>query len=465
MNLLLLAALLLGGSDDPALERALATVSPDAICADVRFIASDELEGRDTPSKGLRLAARYLRARLERLGLQPMGDSGWFDEYALVSTELDAGESGFIVRRQGEETRLVYGEDCFTRGDGFREHELEAPVTFVRLGTVEDFQGLDLTGRWAMVESSREVPYTERERNARAAGALGVLTVTLDEGAERFLRRMGTRGSRIDVGSSDDGYTLPQVWLSVRGTRVLLGQDLLPNPWTNLPVFARDRRVVLPEERVVLENVCGFWPGSDPELKHEVVVFSAHYDHVGKPGGVIHNGADDNGSGTSGLLALAEALKAHGPLRRSVLLLWVSGEEKGLWGSEAWTRAPTLPDGYRAVCNLNVDMIGRNEPAKLLITPTSEHEEYNGLTRLAEELGPLEGFPVLGSADAYWRRSDHANFSRHLGIPVAFLFADEHEDYHRPGDDAEKIDCDKIARVVRLLLRMLAALQDDELDL
>jgi Zn-dependent M28 family amino/carboxypeptidase len=152
-------------------------------------------------------------------------------------------------------------------------------------------------------------------------------------------------------------------------------------------------------------------------------------------------------------------------MRRSVLLLWVSGEEKGLLGSQAWTKDPTLPAGSRAVCNLNVDMIGRNAPEKLLITPTKDLEEYNGLTRLAESLAPLEGFPVLGSCDEYWERSDHMSFAHNLGIPVAFLFADIHEDYHQPGDDPEKIDCDKIRRVARLLVRMLDGLQADTLAL
>src|SRR5262249_39314182 len=113
--------------------------------------------------------------------------------------------------------------------------------------------------------------------------------------------------------------------------------------------------------------------------------------------------------------------------------------------------------------DLNLDMVGRNAPETLLITPSKELEEYNGLTRLAERLAPLEGFPVLGSADEFWTRSDHMNFARNLGIPVAFLFCGEHEDYHQPTDDVEKIDCDKIRRVTRLVLRMLDALQDHEL--
>ena len=212
-----------------------------------------------------------------------------------------------------------------------------------------------------------------------------------------------------------------------------------------------------------LENVCGIWPGTD--LKDEVIILSAHYDHVGVTGGEIFNGADDNGSGTCGLLAVAEALTHYGPMRRTIMLMWVSAEEKGLLGSAAWTKNPWLPEGMKAIANVNIDMIGRNAPAQLHITPTSEHDAYNGLTKVAERNAPLEGFPVLGSADAYWNRSDHANFSRNMGLPVAFLFSDVHEDYHKSTDTPDKIDYDKIRRVSRLVVRMLHDLQADQLDL
>ena len=300
----------------PALARALDSIEIDTLRADLGFLASDELMGRDTPSEGLRHAARYIRARLERLEFVPAGDEGYFDLYELPLAEL-------------------------SRGHG---------------------------------------------RSGR-----------------------GGKG-----------------------------------------------------ELVELENVVGLWPGSDPEVKKEVIILSAHYDHVGARGGEIWNGADDNGSGTSCLLEVAEALAEYGPMRRSVLLLWVSGEEKGLKGSRAWTEDPTLPEGYRPFCNLNIDMIGRNAPDYLLITPTRQHRAYNGLTRLAEALAPLEGFPTLGNCDAYWRRSDHMNFADNLGIPVAFLFSDVHEDYHQPTDTIEKIDFDKVKRVTRLVVRMLEALQEKD---
>ncbi|MBM3977522.1 MAG: M28 family peptidase, partial [Planctomycetes bacterium] len=215
---------------------------------------------------------------------------------------------------------------------------------------------------------------------------------------------------------------------------------------------------------IELQNVVGYWPGSDPELSKEVLILSAHYDHVGTRKGEIYNGADDNGSGTSTLLAVAEALTQYGPLRRSVLVIWVSGEEKGLWGSKAFATTPWFPLDARAVANINIDMVGRNEPEKLLVTPTEKHDKYNGLTRMAERFALDEGFAKLGSADAYYSRSDHIEFAR-LGIPIVFLFSDIHDDYHKPGDDPEKIDFDKVRRVARIVTRMLDELQGDKLDL
>jgi hypothetical protein len=309
-------------AESEALLRALDSIQTGNIRADLHFVAADEMAGRDTPSSGLRKAARFIRARLERLRFQPAGTDGSF----------------------------------------FHEYELELP-------------------------------------------------------------------SRGDESEEDEGD----------------GEEVDEGP-------------------VIVENVCGLWPGSDPVLAREVVIVSAHYDHVGEHDGEIYNGADDNGSGTCGLLAIAEALAQHGPMKRSVLLLWVSGEEKGLLGSMAWSKDPTLPEGMEPVAALNIDMIGRNAPDYLLITPTSAHDAYNGLTRVAEAHAPFEGFEELGSCDDYWYRSDHMSFHVNLEIPVAFLFSNVHEDYHQPSDTVEKIDYDKIRRVSRLVVRMLDALQEMDLE-
>ena len=146
------------------------------------------------------------------------------------------------------------------------------------------------------------------------------------------------------------------------------------------------------------------------------------------------------------------------------MLIWVSGEERGLWGSRAWVAASSLPEGMRAVANLNIDMIGRNAPDELYITPSEKHERHNGIVRRAQALASLEGFKELGNADEYYHRSDQASFAM-LDIPVAFLFSGVHEDYHQPTDDPEKIDCDKVRRVARLVVRLLGELQADALEL
>lgn len=171
---------------------------------------------------------------------------------------------------------------------------------------------------------------------------------------------------------------------------------------------------------------------------------SSHYDHLGVDKGEIYNGADDNGSGITCLLALGEALKEHGPLGRSILLIWVSGEEHGKWGSRAWTENPSLPEGHAPVANVNLDTIGRNDPDSLFVTPTKSHAKYNSLTKLAERFAKEEGFEQLPQgSDSFYTESDHYIFAR-LGIPVCLLTAGLHEDYHKPTDTADKVGCDKI---------------------
>lgn len=467
----------LGGSTGgSSLEAALTTVSADDIRADLHFIAADELGGRDTPSVGLRVAARFLRARLLRLGWQPGAGDSYFYEYPLELRRIDPDASSAALVRGEERTELRWGRDYFFKSRGMGLVEIDAELLFCGYGSASEFEGIKARGRWALCFEG-DVHWRARERAARLAGAKGVLVIPGpgydDEAyAVRFQRdteRAMSANPRAKRNEEAGEPVFPHTYLTGDVAAAALG-DLTVNPpelGTRLGVnFVEDRALVGETGEVTLENVCGFWPGSDPYLSKEVIIVSAHYDHVGqRPNGDIYNGADDNGSGTCGLLAIAEMLSEYGPLRRSVMLMWVSGEEKGLLGSEAWAKDPLLPKGHVAVCDINIDMIGRNAPDYLLVTPTKARKEYNGLVRLAESLAPSEGFPELGSCDEYWSRSDHMNFAKHMDLPVMFLFSDVHADYHKPTDTVEKIDYDKIVRVSRLVVRMLAGLQDDELDL
>ncbi len=465
-----------------SLTSALASIDADAICEDVAFLASDELEGRDSPSEGLRQAARYIRARLEELGWQAGARDGFFHTYELDGTRLDMERTSCVLRRDGREVPLEFGADWFISSSGVATLELSGDVVFCGNGSRDAFEAGELVDRWALVVDDgfdRQEMFSVLSR-ARRAGAAGlVLTPGPAYAGVEFGRRFRgvVEGARTGLLSRSRswGRLMPFLYLSKAGA-AKLGELLDRDGLAGLPVgeplgieLANARQA---EETVVeLENVCGFWPGNDPDLADETIVISAHYDHVGLgSSGLIHNGADDNGSGSSTLLALASGLVEMGPQRRSVLLLWVSAEEKGLLGSRAWTLDPWLPNDARAICNINIDMVGRNAPDKLLITPSRDHEEHNGLVRLAEKLADEEGFPDLGDpkkgqCDTFWDRSDQKNFAENLGLPVAFFFSDVHEDYHQPTDDPDKIDCDKIRRTARLVLRMLDSLQADEIDL
>ncbi len=494
------AALPGGGSEAPVvaassrLAAALDAIQERDIRADIDFIASDELRGRDTPSAGLTIAARYLRSRLVSLGFEPGArDDSYFHLYALRTTAMDAAQTRLEVLGGTEPLSFPIGKG-FHVADRFLREATSQRGRVVFVGSASALAALEssaLDGAWAIVldegGSSGALG-----RAAAAAGVLGVVltpgpgydeapydvrfadrirllergSVSLPQSGEPRTRTREESGGRSRRGNvsylSREAFQRTLAASPARPEGVAAA-DWKPEPGTDLGLEFAEHRVLLGGGEIQVENVCGFWPGSDPELANEVVIVSAHYDHVGVTGESIYNGADDNGSGTTGLLAVARALAAHGPLRRSVLLIWVSGEEKGLLGSRAWSDAPWLPGEARPVANLNIDMIGRNDPSELFITPTEKHEQHNGIVRLAMRLSPLEGFPELKSADEYYYRSDQASFAR-LGIPVAFLFSGVHDDYHQPSDTPEKIDTDKLRRVARLVVRLLDALQTDSLE-
>jgi Zn-dependent M28 family amino/carboxypeptidase len=225
------------------------------------------------------------------------------------------------------------------------------------------------------------------------------------------------------------------------------------------------------------QNVVAVWEGSDPVLKNEYVALGAHYDHVGicapSAADSICNGADDDGSGTTALLAMAEALaRARQRPRRSILFVWHCGEEKGLWGSRYFTEYPTIPLD-RIVTQINIDMIGRSKKGGDANPRNADLSAPNqiyviGSRMMSSELGELseavnKSFLNLqydyryddpNDPNQFFFRSDHVNYAR-KGIPIIFFFDGVHEDYHRPGDEPQKIDYQKMERVTRTIYMTL----------
>ncbi|MAE46053.1 MAG: hypothetical protein CMJ86_04085 [Planctomycetes bacterium] len=454
--------------DPAALERGLDSVSVESLEADLNFIASDEMRGRDTPSNEQRIAARFLRDRMQRLGFDSGARYGFISEYHLSFLQLDSEASHLTVG----ETQLVFGRHyVFSRMNDMGDLTTEGDLLSIGEGRVSDLRKNALKGKWAVCQSTGK-SMRRLIRQVIDAGAIGLLILPQD--GDDVLARHKKSVDSMKAGRlmKYQPVEFPTLTMTASGAQALLaacGLDELPDLGKSLRAEASEvRRIIDPRGHRYFENVIAFWPGSDPELSKETIIISAHYDHVGVRGGEVYNGADDNGSGTVGVLGIADALAAYGPMKRSVALIWVSAEEKGLLGSRCWTQRPWLPAGCRPIANINIDMIGRNAPDEILITPTkngSVSKHYNGLVRLIESFGKQEGFRRFKSADDYWRRSDHMNFADNLGLPVTFLFADVHKDYHKHTDEVHLIDFDKMRRVVRMIMRALDAMQASSLEI
>ncbi|MDQ3812221.1 MAG: M28 family peptidase [Chloroflexota bacterium] len=441
----------------------------------IGVLADDSLRGRDTPSPGLEAAAAYSVRELKVFGLQPAGDSGsYLQRYPSPITALSEGDFRFELYSPRGRRTLRYGEDYLV------QHGAPAAVTagLVFIGSAGDSAGPlpgRLRDRVAVVSLSGRYDRQWRlnagraRRAAQAAGAVAIV-FALDStfGAEdrRALaeRISGPEGSLRGLSEIASYYLFaPTAAALFRAAsldfdeihaRAVGGQnEPVPLPG----VTARLNAPVRTLEDAGPTNVVAVLPGSDPKLRDSYVVFSAHMDHVGvgqpdATGDSIYNGADDDASGTSALIELAQAYAAL-PRRpaRSLIFLAVSGEEKGLLGSRYFTDNPTIPLG-RIVADINVDMIGRNASDSIVVIG----QEFSSLGPLVQqvagrhpELG-LTVAPDLWPDEQFFFRSDHFNFAR-KEIPALFFFAGVHEDYHRPSDEVEKIDTDKAARVVRLI--------------
>ncbi|MBW3533946.1 MAG: M20/M25/M40 family metallo-hydrolase [Gemmatimonadetes bacterium] len=447
---------------------AAASITREDVRLRIGVIAHDSMRGRATPSPGLDATARWMADEMRRVGLLPGGDEGGFiQRYAIETVALD-------VQAGGE--GLVAGRDLLPTYPPYLPADLgvEAGVVVVSgsAGAAGGLRGADVEGRVVIVAAPSTSDASRDRATLQLVQALlalepAALLVATDAGdggwraaaegyADRRWPRVGDAPGLpvFNVRDRSLARALPdavdlEALRAARGgavtVRALPGRSLRLGPTL---------RVV---EGATAPNVVGILPGSDPALRDQHIVFSAHMDHVGvgapdATGDSIFNGADDDASGTATVVELAEAFASLEPRpRRSIIFLGVSGEEEGLWGSDYFARHAPVPT-EAIVANINIDMIGRNWP-DTIVAIGREHSDLGATLDRVNADHPELGLAVIDDPwpeESFYTRSDHFNFARR-GVPVLFFFSGTHEDYHRPSDEVELIDAEKTARIGRLL--------------
>jgi hypothetical protein len=493
-------------TDAPAHE-AMRSITEQELRAEVHFLASDEMEGRESLSN--EVVSRYLAYRFERMGLAPVNGS-YFQKFGLVRAELKDGNRLQIRQKQAKSPVNASLRDDFYPAYNSGVGKARGSVVFAGYGITspenryDDYEGIDVNGAIVLVMSQRppsaedngafppELAHPEEKvRNAKERGAAAVLLTSEPTGSDRenFADRAKTvwpqnrSHGRLSLEVGGERASIPVLWVSNKTADLLLKESA-----TDLATAHRkirdDRRpssTAIPGTEVTLEtatngqrfqlrNVLAMVPGSDPELKNEAVVIGAHFDHIGTRGDEIFNGADDNASGVAGLLEIAEAfaLSRDRPRRTVIFAAW-NGEERGLLGSTFYVQSPPLPL-ENTIAKIQMDMIGRNEEiddSRRFRGFDKQKAEENrnavnvlgysyseDLKNLVSELNRTIGLDVRFRYDEHpqnlIRRSDHWPFLSNQ-VPSLFFNTGLHPDYHMASDTADKLNYPKMERIARLV--------------
>jgi peptidase M28-like protein len=453
----------------PPRDRAAATITAGDVARHIGVIADDSMLGRDTPSRGLDLTARYVADQFRRFGLRPGGDrGGWFQRYPITRRQFEAGASRVVLASRGTEVVARFDRAARYVQGTVPAAPLTGPTVLVG-GTLDpdDVSRMALRDRIVVYApgggaslSDRAIRVTRALRLAWPQAVLLISDLEPATFASRIPRLMPAR-TTVDLRLASPPF-LELSEAEVAPALRAAGVDLGATRADTAPVFrelpALRARVELKDSvltSVTAPNTVGILEGSDPALKREYLVFSAHMDHIGVTPGLpdsVNNGADDDASGTTGVIELAEAFSRPGARpRRSIIFLTVSGEEKGLWGSRYFSEHPPVPID-RIVADINIDMIGRNWP-DTIVAIGKEHSDLGATLERVNRAHPELGMTAIDDRwpeERFYFRSDHYNFAR-KGVPILFFFNGVHPDYHRPSDSPDKINAEKESRILRLL--------------
>ena len=495
---------------DPRMIRGFEAIQKSHLRADLTFLASDELEGRMSLQRGSEVAIQFIAAEFARAGLKPISGDSYLQQIGMIEYRPEPREMRITLSRHGQDERFEYVRDFI--GTFPYDLTVKATVVFAGYGITapefgyDDYAGLDAKGKIALVfdhepqendpksifnglGNTRHANSRVKILNAQRHGAVGVLVASEPNrkhpsNQERLARIPGIidRITRFPSQALADGeVTTPQFSISDALAAKLLGPSgkkpseiqhsidsaLKPASMPLADTVVEMRSVNAEHRRAMTANVIGLIEGSDPALKNETVIFSGHYDHDGVRDGKIYHGADDNGSGTVGVIELARAFAANSSRPRRTLLFAVfAAEERGLLGSYYYAAHPLRPlETTRAV--INFDMIGRNEAPSAqtdglmnIAADTSNELNLIGVVNSPEYRGAVErANKQIGLSLNYkwdddaalnvFQRSDQFPFALH-DIPAIWWFTGFHPDYHQPTDTVERINFVKMEKILRL---------------
>jgi len=458
--------------------------------AHVKFLADDSLEGRDTGSEGLQKAQAYAVEQLQKAGLQPAGANGFYQPVRFNQYEVEESKSLLALVTGGQSKSLSFADDAFINTRSTRASaNLSAPLVFVGYGlqipekNLDELAGLDLKGKVVvyLAGSPSDIPTAlashyqtavERWKSLHAAGAIGTITIFNPASMDIPWSRISVNRNHPSMDLSDSEFNeTPGLQLGVAfnpasaeklftgsghtfAEIAALGKDRKPLPHFDMAVSLKANAVIL-TKTLESSNIVGKLTGSDPALKNEFVVLSAHIDHVGigAPinGDRIYNGAMDNGSGSALEMDIAASLKAHPEkLQRSILFLLVTAEEKGLLGSKYFAAHPTVA-AKSIIADVNVDMFLPIVPMKVLkIGGLEESDLGTRAAAIAQSMG-IKAIPDPEPLRNLFIRSDQYNFIKkgvpsvkcdvtfEPGTPEQKIFKDWLTNrYHAPSDDVNQ---------------------------
>ncbi|MCS6833168.1 MAG: M28 family peptidase, partial [Flammeovirgaceae bacterium] len=471
------------------------TITAEDLKNHLSILASDDYEGRETGTKGQKMAAEYIQKKFQQLGLEGPVKTSENPFYQTFQLTKATWNDGYIETKN---QKMLLFEDFFPYGDYSTSHQ-KIEIVFAGYGIhhekYSDYKGLNVKGKGVVIlrgepkdaqgnylltgtkNDSGLSTTLHKMKYARQHGALFIINIyDSDEEfrSKNAMYRQYYMQPTVHLENENRGkvgffFTSPTNAAYMLGITPNDFQEKLKK-WQAKGTYGAGKlksTITLSLDRkkapLETENVLGFLQGTD--LKDEILIITSHYDHIGiGSDGQINNGADDDGSGTVALLEIAEAFAeaaAEGKRpRRSILFMTVTGEEKGLLGSEYYASNPLFPLA-NTIANLNIDMIGRTDdrhkdgkPYVYIIgsdmLSSDLHRVHEAVaSEFANEVELDYFYNSKDSPERFYYRSDHYNFAKH-GIPIIFYFNGTHPDYHRPTDDVDKINFDLLAQRTKL---------------